>query len=614
MLSRRPVRQLLAGLLATLLIAAGCTSPAPPEAAGPGPDDTIAEFIGHWSRLDLDKAAALTTAPDEADQLLTTVITNLEPTDVRITAGPVDRTADDAATVPVTFAWGLDGVGTWTYDAAWTWQRSGRGENARWNLVWAPAVIHPKLAPQQTIALRTSETDDGVLVDRNDQPLVGPVKVYTVQLAPTEVTDLPATAKKLAGVLGRFDPTITQAAIVEGVGKADPEVGYTVINLREGDFTAVRAKLAGIEGVTTPSEIRQLPPTKDFAKAVLGEVSAAADTLSTGTDGWRIVAIDAAGDELTTLSEKAPEPGAKVIVTLDSAMQQAAEKLLATVPEQAALVAIQPSTGEILTVAQNAPANVEGPIALMGRYPPGSTFKIVTATAAFERTLVTPTTDVACPGRWVIDSRPIRNDFEFDLGTVPLTLAFAKSCNTTFAELSTKMPADALTKAGKQYGVGLDFVIPGITTLTGQVPAADTVTQAAENGFGQGLVLVSPFSAALMAATAATDEMPVPTIIRGTKTTVDQEVAKRPAKAAAGVRTLMRAVVTEGTATLLGDVGTVSAKTGTAEYTDSKGDLKAHAWTVGYRGDVAFAVLIVGGDSSKRTTQLAHDWLAAIGS
>ena len=73
-----------------------------------------------------------------------------------------------------------------------------------------------------------------MLVDRNDQPLVGPVKVYTVQLAPTEVTDLPATAKKLAGVLGRFDPTITQAAIVEGVGKADPEVGYTVINLREG--------------------------------------------------------------------------------------------------------------------------------------------------------------------------------------------------------------------------------------------------------------------------------------------------------------------------------------------------------------------------------------------
>ncbi len=63
---------------------------------------------------------------------------------------------------------------------------------------------------------------------------------------------------------------------------------------------------------------------------------------------------------------------------------------------------------------------------------------------------------------------------------------------------------------------------------------------------------------------------------------------------------------------MLDDVGTVYAKTGTAEFTNDKGEIHAHAWTVGFRGDVAFSVLIVGGESSKRTNIIAHDFLAAV--
>ena len=74
----------------------------------------------------------------------------------------------------------------------------------------------------------------------------------------------------------------------------------------------------------------------------------------------------------------------------------------------------------------------------------------------------------------------------------------------------------------------------------------------------------------------------------------------------------MRAVVTDGTAKTLQDVGVVYAKTGTADYVDTKGVDHAHAWTVGFRGDVAFSVLIVAGDSSKRTNLIAHAFLAAI--
>jgi cell division protein FtsI/penicillin-binding protein 2 len=115
-----------------------------------------------------------------------------------------------------------------------------------------------------------------------------------------------------------------------------------------------------------------------------------------------------------------------------------------------------------------------------------------------------------------------------------------------------------------------------------------------------------------MAATAATGSMPTPTLIRGTATTVDRPAPPRSKQAQQGIRTMMRAVVTDGTAKSLRADGEVYAKTGTAEYVGQDKKIHAHAWTVGFRGDLAFSALIVGGDSSKRTNDLAHTLLAAV--
>ena len=74
----------------------------------------------------------------------------------------------------------------------------------------------------------------------------------------------------------------------------------------------------------------------------------------------------------------------------------------------------------------------------------------------------------------------------------------------------------------------------------------------------------------------------------------------------------MRAVVTTGTATTLQDAGEVYAKTGTADFIDPKGIDRAHAWTVGYRGDLAFSILIVAGGSSVKTTSIADEFLKSV--
>ncbi len=138
-------------------------------------------------------------------------------------------------------------------------------------------------------------------------------------------------------------------------------------------------------------------------------------------------------------------------------MQNAAQGAVNTAGKKAMIVVIKPSTGEILAVAQNAAADSEGPLATTGLYPPGSTFKIITAGAAIDRDMATPNTLLGCPGTIDIGHRTIPNYGGFDLGTVPMSRAFASSCNTTFAELASRMPPRGADQAAAQYGIGPDY-------------------------------------------------------------------------------------------------------------------------------------------------------------
>ena len=125
------------------------------------------------------------------------------------------------------------------------------------------------------------------------------------------------------------------------------------------------------------------------------------------------------------------------------------------------LVAMRPSTGEILAVAQTPAADKDGDIALNGHYPPGSVFKIITAAAGIEHQGLNPQNSVGCPGVMNIQGRTVVNYNQFSLGTVPLQRAFAASCNTTFAEMSTNLAPGELEQTGKKFGLGIDYDIPG---------------------------------------------------------------------------------------------------------------------------------------------------------
>jgi cell division protein FtsI/penicillin-binding protein 2 len=112
---------------------------------------------------------------------------------------------------------------------------------------------------------------------------------------------------------------------------------------------------------------------------------------------------------------------------------------------------------------------------------------------------------------------------------------------------------------------------------------------------------------ALAAATVAAGKTPVPQLIEGHPTAVAGDATPISEKMLDGVRPMMQLVVTNGTAKELNGSGDVRGKTGEAEF-----DGGSHAWFAGYRGDMAFAALIVGGGSSEYAVRMCKDMLAAL--
>jgi cell division protein FtsI/penicillin-binding protein 2 len=259
--------------------------------------------------------------------------------------------------------------------------------------------------------------------------------------------------------------------------------------------------------------------------------------------------------------------------------------------------------------------------ALLGRYPPGSTFKVVTAEALLAGGL-RPGDPVDCPEQARIGGRAFGNFEDEVLGRIPFSSAFAHSCNTAFVQQAARrLDGDELLAAAARFGFGLE-PSPGIPAVTSRVPTPSDKADLAAESFGQGRVTASPLQMALVAATVAEGRWRPPTLVSGeaaesgeaagsggspgsggsdgsrSNDSGGSEPARSPepldAAVAKTLRTLMRQVVTEGTAAPANLPGNVGGKTGTAEF--GTGDpLPTHAWFIGFRGDLAFAVVVEDG-------------------
>lgn len=564
-----------------------------------GPEPVAAQFFEALVTGDTAGAAQLSDKPAEAQSALNEAWSGLQARrlDTQITGS---KYAIDTGTVKFRYTWHLPKDRTWTYDGELNMVRN----EGMWQVRWNTTALHPGLGANQTLALRADPPGRASVNERGGSDVLVPGYLYHYALdARAAGADLMPTARAVADALRPFDPAMDAQRLAEEASSRTAPL--SLITLRKSDYDQVFPAIGNRPGVVITPQPEMLATDDTFAPAIVAEVKKAVTQDLVGEPGWRVVSVNQNGVDVAVLNEEPGTPAPSVTISLDRAVQNAAQDAVDMVGKKAMIVAIKPSTGEILAVAQNSAADVDGPTATMGLYPPGSTFKIVTAAAALERDMATPNTLLGCPGTLDIGHRTVTNYNAFDLGTVPLSRAFANSCNTTFAELASTMPPRGLTTAAARYGLGPDFIVDGVPTVTGSVPPTVDLAERTEDGFGQGKVLASPFGMAMVAATVAAGRTPVPHLIEGRETEVKGQIGEPLSpEIIDGLRPMMRLVVTNGTAKDLNGLGDVRGKTGEAEFNGG-----SHAWFTGYRGDMAFAALIVGGGSSEYAVRMCRDML-----
>ncbi|RMI35644.1 penicillin-binding transpeptidase domain-containing protein [Nocardia stercoris] len=579
--------------VAAVLAAAGC-------ARGPqSPAAVAAAFAGAFARHDVRAAADFTSYPERAATGLGAAWDNLHATGLTARIGDA-RVSGDTATVDYSYEWRLPKDRVWSYSGQLPLMRTG----GRWQVRWSNVDIHPKLGDTQTMELRTEPAPRARVHEHEGTDVLVPGVVHHISFDPATVPDPGYVSRALAGALNRYDDTITADSVLTAARSGR----FDVAGLSDSEFDDSGGALVGLPGVTVTSDWDLVPTVRGFATDLLNQVRKTVIDDVDGKAGWNVVTVNADGVDTDILQEVPPQPAPSFGLSIDRTVQDAAQKAVDGRTEQAMMVVIQPSTGALLAVAQNKAADADGPVATTGLYPPGSTFKTVTAAAAMEAGLDTPDTVLPCPGSIVVGERTIPNYDNFALGDVPMATAYARSCNTSFAQVAGGLKSDALTRAAAQFGVGPDYTLAGMQTVSGSVPPAGDLTLRTEDGIGQGKVVVSPFGMALVAATVARGSVPLPYLVTGRDTAVTGKAPNGPDAATVdGLRSMMRQVVTSGTAERIADQGDVHGKTGEAEV-----DGGSHAWFIGYRGDLAWATLVVRGGSSDNAVAVTRDMLAAL--
>jgi peptidoglycan glycosyltransferase len=351
-------------------------------------------------------------------------------------------------------------------------------------------------------------------------------------------------------------------------------------------------------------------------------------------------------DELTGGTQE----GNDIVTNIDTEAQRTA---LADLEEAGfgAVVAIVPQTGEVKVMASNAPydpnrvpeeleklnANeIETPLlnrATQGLYPPGSTFKVVTAAAGLESGTITPETTINAPGSLEVEGTPLQNDFSEDFGPIALDTALTNSVNTWFGQLGQQVGQDQLFETMEKFGFN---ATPAIDLPSDEVYDSGVYEEEhllhrndpvdlARLAIGQERLLATPLQMTEVAAAIANGgKLMKPQIWKRVIDPdgrvidkLDPSVYSEPVsgQTAEELTTAMEGVVSEGTGTNAAISGIpVAGKTGTAETPGNKacggGEEENQAWFMGFAPADEPKIAIVA--SVECTEQFGNDVAAPI--
>lgn len=366
------------------------------------------------------------------------------------------------------------------------------------------------LADQNRIRLVKINAPRGTFYDRNGLPLVNNRPGFSVSLVPINAPVSQDVIIKLSNILGITPDEINKKVAKEEnplnpiiiKGDVGPEV-VAKIEERKGDLPSVvlaiqavrsyiynelGSHMFGYVGEINDNELAKGKANGYKSGDIIGKsgLEQVYDKELRGVDGGEQVEVDVTGRPIKRLGRKEPIPGNDLLLTLDSRVQKATEEAmdrqlkylqnkLGNINAKAgAAVAINPKTGEVLAMVSRPAFNpnlFNGGISekdwktindnpfnpmqnrvLSGEYPPGSTFKIITGTAALELGKVTPEEKILDTGKhWII---PKGNAMNEALGWINFQEALSKSDNVYFYEMGNRLGIDNLEKYARMYGLG----------------------------------------------------------------------------------------------------------------------------------------------------------------
>jgi cell division protein FtsI/penicillin-binding protein 2 len=588
----------------------------------PSAEPTVQSFLIDWAQGHYADAAALTTGGASTVRAqLAAAFTDLDASNEFFA---MDHVTQHGATAVATYRATVD-----LAQAGEQWSYTGKfgltSHNGRWLVDWTPAVINPRLSAGDRLAVVTTFAQRAPVEDMDGQTLINESAGYQIGVYPGQLTNPSATAAGFSQLTG-----LDSQQVLGQIQAAPPGAFLSLLTLDSDDFGSLWPKLAKVPGLRYQRHTERL--FSSSAQDVVGQVGtensvtlrnegAAYEPGMTvglaglqqtyqdelvGTPTTSVVVVNAAGQDVATLwSSSRGRAGTPVRTTLSAAAQSAAAAAVSRSSTSAEIVAVDTGTGAVRAIATHQAGGLSlpdrGP--LDARVEPGMAFSIVSA-AALLSAGISVNHPLPCESEAEVSGvtftyQPVASS------TATLASDFAAGCGTAFANMSRTLTPQQLSSTERAFGVGSKWQLR-LSAFSGSAPVVSSEADVAAQATGGGGVLMSPLGLAIMAAEVASGSGHSPTLIASdSPTTWSTSLSEAELSQ---LRQLMRLAVTSGSARAANVAGSpVYGQAGVVQ----SGSHAYLSWFVGYRGDLAIAVLQTGATATQAAAALAGTFFKA---
>ena len=434
-----------------------------------------------------------------------------------------------------------------------------------WMRIWYLQILKWQyltgLSENNRVRMVTLPASRGMIKDRNGETLVSIRPAFNLYLTPEDARNLDSSLDKLAQrisldreklkkkiaqtksfkeVLIKGDIPREEVAFVEENNMSLPGIRIRAEPLRNYVFNSLASHTLGYLGEISKASLERLKDPAYRQGDFVGKngLENIYESLLRGKKGYKEVEVDVSGRELKTLRKLPPESGNNLILTLDVKIQEELEKLMTETAEEnmnGSVVVMKVQTGEIIAITSKPsfdPNKFAAGIStrnwrdlltdewhplqnrsIHGQYPPGSTYKIVTAIAGLGEGVIKPDTSIFCPGHFKLGRGRYRCWKKSGHGFMNLHDALVQSCDVYFYTIGHRLGIDTIAKYAKRFGLGRSTGLGLSREKKGLVPTTQwkllnkkepwQLGETISASIGQGFNLVTPIQQVIMMAAVA---------------------------------------------------------------------------------------------------------------